>query len=987
MQAGKEMGSKAGRGISAPIALSAPKLAAAALAGGAVFGLLAYLGIDLTRGEGRFAAVWLPNAIAVAFLLRVRLKGENIFLAALWLGNVSANLVVGDSIYRAAGLASCNSVEIIVALALTRRVISARPDMRQIGDLAWFSLAAGIVAPMISATLATMVLASGAGVNLGNWARWALADGLGMIVIAPTILVIGDALRHPRIPSPGRMIEWAVITLAGILVTCAVFFQSTYPLLFLIGPVMLAHAFRLGVLGTAFAIINVAVIASLATVYGYGPITLVEDSLGSQLLTLQGFVASSFLVGLPVAAVLHRRRAILKDLRDREALLSMLTDNITDAVIRYDSNRIATYASPSARDVLGRDPEDLLDKTANGDVHEDSHGAISDVLERLYSGEVETERFTFRRLMDGADGKPQWLEADCATTLDADTGKVSGLVVSARNVTHRVELEAQLIRARRHAENAAQSKSQFLANMSHEIRTPMNGVLGFADLLLKSDLGTKEQEYADLIFESGNTMMALLNDILDVSKIEAGQIVITDAAVDLEHLLDGCLKLHTANARSKGLELILDWDSSLPPRITTDPLRLRQIVLNLLGNAIKFTEKGRVVLSARPQDQLLTIKVTDSGIGIPEDRLDDIFRPFEQADGATSRRYGGTGLGLTISRQLAGLLGGTLDAESRNGRGSVFALTLPLVEADTGAAMLGADAPTHQADTVRGDVIPTPGDEPYMDENTMPRANILLAEDHDINRMLVCAMLERCGQYVTIAENGNQAIAAIADARGAGEPFDLVLMDIQMPECDGYDATRAIRAAGISPQELPIIALTANAFPEDVAATKAVGMQAHLAKPLVFQDLVTTLQRWLPTRIIEEAELPRRRYDDLPIPAVKHGPGNLSQPNSGNPPLSTKPKSGGHSPAGPAAHDALQEKWHQRRAEALDAVADAIRTGTLEGVDLDALASTIHKLAGTAGMFGETELGEKAAALERALRAQVSGQVRRQLAEELLQAA
>lgn len=986
MKAAKVMGETANADGIAPVQLSIPAYAAIAMAGAAMFGLLAYVGIEFTRHEGRFAAVWLPNAIAVAFLLRSSLPREGAFVFALWTGNVIANLMAGDSLFRAAGLAGCNAAEIITALVLTRKFVSHRPDMLRLEDLAKFGALAGIAAPMVSATLAVLVMSPESGISGESWARWALTDGLGMIVLAPTVLVISDAMRQPKPPSPWRLLEWLGITVLGTAMICAVFLQSTYPLLFLIGPVMLAHAFRLGSLGTAFATINVAFIATLATVYGYGPITLVQGSLGAKLLTLQGFVASSFLVGLPVAAILHRRRTILIDLRDRESLLSMLTDNITDAVIRYDKNRIARYVSPSAQQVLGRDPADLLGKTANGDVHADSHAAISEVLERLYSGQTDTERFTFRRLADGADGKPEWLEADCATTRDPATCDVNGLVVSARNVTQRVELEAQLIRARRHAENAAQSKSQFLANMSHEIRTPMNGVLGFADLLLKGKLDPKEQGYAELIYESGNTMMALLNDILDISKIEAGQIVIAKTDVDLAHLLGGCLKLHHANTRNKGLELAFEWDDRLPDRIVTDPLRLRQIVLNLLGNAIKFTEKGRIVLAARLEDGLVTIDVTDSGIGIAKDRLDDIFNPFEQADGATSRRYGGTGLGLTISRQLANLLDGSLVAASRTGMGSTFTLKLALIESDTAPEQNDTDPALHHLDPSQH-AVPSAAIDRLQPEDTMPRARILLAEDHDINRMLVTAMLERCGQYVTIAEDGNQAIAAIIDANAMGEPFDLVLMDIQMPGCDGYNATRAVRAANITSDELPIVALTANAFPEDIAAAKAAGMQVHLAKPLVFQDLVATLQRWLPTRIVEESRVPRRRHDDLPIPnigstgaAITHSPSARS-PEALAPPAQSPTASANRQP------HALQQKWQQRRGEALDALDDAIRNDTLAGSDLDPLASTIHKLAGTAGMFGEHELGEKAAALERALRAQVPGQVRKKLAEELLDAA
>jgi len=403
--------------------------------------------------------------------------------------------------------------------------------------------------------------------------------------------------------------------------------------------------------------------------------------------------------------------------------------------------------------------------------------------------------------------------------------------------------------------------------------------------------------------------------------------------VDLHASLAECAALHRLAAEKKGLtlEFVCDGEagpagrpgSDRRPWVLTDGLRLRQIVLNLIGNAVKFTETGQICISCRITPEDVRVVITDSGIGISPARLETIFHPFTQGAPETARRFGGTGLGLSISRQLAALLGGRIEVESTPGEGSRFTLVLPATLAPPAPA-IDPPAPVAPAD--------------------LPRASrILLVEDHDINRLLVTEMLERCGQAVEVAHDGNEAIAMVIDSIMRGRPYDLVLMDVQMPDCDGYDATRAIRAEGIGPGLLPIIALTANAFPEDIAAARAAGMQGHLPKPLVLADLARALQRWLPTRIVE---------------ADANGVAQ-SRPS--------RASMLAHSPR-------LVARWQARRAEAVDAVRAALNDGVLAD-DADAalsqqraqVAQLAHKLAGTAAMFGESELGHCAATLERAL--------------------
>ncbi|PSJ42108.1 ATP-binding protein [Allosphingosinicella deserti] len=480
-----------------------------------------------------------------------------------------------------------------------------------------------------------------------------------------------------------------------------------------------------------------------------------------------------------------------------------------------------------------------------------------------------------------------------------------------QDLARRERLEAELVAARANAEAAAESKSNFLANMSHEIRTPMNGVLGFTDLLLGSKLDPEQRRQAQMIADSGKAMMRLLNDILDISKIDAGQIQISPEAVDLHHKLKNCVKLLQPAASQKHIDLECHTAASVPQFATLDGLRVRQIVLNLLGNAIKFTHEGRVTLSARVNHDgsrsVLEVQVADTGIGIAPDRHAAVFDQFVQAEQSTARRFGGTGLGLSISKRLAELMGGSLTFESEIGVGTVFTLLLPIERAEKAArSELSVPSQLISGGPVR----------------------ILLAEDHDVNQELMQAMLAHLGHSVTTVSDGAQAFASVIAASEQGLPHQLVLMDMQMPVMDGITSTQAIRAAGIAAEDLPIVALTANAYPDDIAACLAAGMQAHVTKPVQMALLNSTIRKWTSGE--------SRKQDQTDQPPV--------------------------SPA-------LQAKYEARKVELLRF---ADRLHAAEGLDdaaIEQLQIFLHKLAGSAGMFAEPELGAKASELETALEA------------------
>ncbi|WP_374348472.1 ATP-binding protein [Chitinimonas sp.] len=411
----------------------------------------------------------------------------------------------------------------------------------------------------------------------------------------------------------------------------------------------------------------------------------------------------------------------------------------------------------------------------------------------------------------------------------ADTETASDLpaVIStiATLVSEREAANLQLQRAKEAADAASRSKSEFLANMSHEIRTPMNGVLSMIDLALDSEMSSDQRECLEVAQSSAKSLLGIINDILDFSKVEAGKVVIEQLAFDLPELLQETLKSWTVAAGKKGLQLDYAYAAELPHWIEGDPLRLRQVVNNLLSNAIKFTSSGSVSLHATPLaattdgQARLAITVRDTGIGIAADKLGKIFEAFSQEDASTTRHFGGTGLGLTISSRLVELMGGHITVESEQGRGTRFIVTLPLHASNI------AEAPQQQATADTADA-------------AVP-LHILVAEDNAVNQMLIRRLLEQANHRVTLVENGQLALEAVAQ-----QPFDLLLMDMHMPVMGGIEATRLIRAheqAQPGQAHLPIYALTAAAMAEERQAGMDAGLDGYLTKPIDRSELKAVL--------------------------------------------------------------------------------------------------------------------------------------------------
>jgi len=532
-----------------------------------------------------------------------------------------------------------------------------------------------------------------------------------------------------------------------------------------------------------------------------------------------------------------------------------------------------------------------------------------------------------------ADGRTRTLIVNCAPVLG--TGKrPNGVLISLDDVTQLEENKLELARARDDAESANRAKSEFLANMSHEIRTPMNAILGFTELLRRGR-GRSENDarkYLGTIHSSGKHLLELINDILDLSKVEAGHFEIDRVPCAPHHIVREVLQVLGARAREKEIALDFEITSDIPASIASDPGRLRQIVTNLVGNAIKFTERGSVQLAmsfaAQGTGGMLTVAIRDSGIGIAQDKLEAIFDPFVQADTSVSRRFGGTGLGLAISRRFARALGGDIVVTSRPGAGSTFTLTIetgPLAS----MAMLTPAQAVPPLETVEA--------QPEARRWNFPKKRVLVVDDGAENRELVRLVLEEVGLDVEEAENG-----LVGVRKALTSEFDAVLMDVQMPELDGLSATRRLRDNGCT---LPIIALTAHAMKGFEKKLEEAGSSGWLVKPIDIDLMIETLARLLGGRRTDNAAAPVENLEMEAIPTT-----NVSARTPIVSRLADKPK----------LH-ATVRRFVERLGDQIAGMDAAYRNGQLAE-----LADLAHALKGTGGTVGFDEFTEPSIRLEQA---------------------
>ncbi|KQT11040.1 ATP-binding protein [Ramlibacter sp. Leaf400] len=644
---------------------------------------------------------------------------------------------------------------------------------------------------------------------------------------------------------------------------------------------------------------------------------------------------------------LHR---VLRHLDPSRAIPSRVRsafDSLAEGLVVIDQQQNVVLANEALTRLLGRAHEQLMGRpvgeiawldAAGRPLQPDHHPWAA----ALASGSVEHD--VSMKLRD-VEGVVRSFVVNCSPVL-AQGGRASGVLVSLKDITQLERSQEQLREARDEAEAANRAKSEFLANMSHEIRTPMNAILGFTELLRRG-FGRNEGEssrYLDTIHRSGRHLLGLINDILDLSKVEAGQLAVETIACAPHQVVQGAVEELGLKAREKGIGLSLRLETPVPESVQSDPARIRQVVLNLLSNAIKFTAAGQVEVVLARHGERYTVAVNDTGIGIDPGKIEAMFDPFTQADASITRRFGGTGLGLAISRRLARALGGDLTGTSRPGQGTSMVFSFATGDLQgvrlLDAFQLASAAPAPVAGRRRWRI---------------PPARVLVVDDGAENRELVALVLAEQGLWVEEAQNGQEALDRLAAAS-----FDLVLMDMQMPVMDGFAATRELRRRGAG---LPIVALTANAMKGSEEEVLQAGCTAYLAKPIDIDALVRQVALLL-GGVPEDAPVPAAAAQAAPALDLDID----LQPPSGR----IRSRFADNAKFAP-----IVGRFAARLAEQLGHA----RTAAAQG-DLAEVERLAHWLAGAAGTVGYDDFTPPARELEAAARAgdgAAAGEVLQQL--------
>ncbi|HEY0793280.1 MAG TPA: ATP-binding protein [Chthoniobacterales bacterium] len=559
-----------------------------------------------------------------------------------------------------------------------------------------------------------------------------------------------------------------------------------------------------------------------------------------------------------VTAENAERRRAEQELHQFHLQHELVLNAVGEGIHALDREGRITYENPASVKMLGWEAMELVGQQAHPKIHHTRasgapypqrechvYASLRDGLPHRVSDEVFWRK-------DGSSFPVEYVTAP----LRDEGGAIIGAVMAFNDITVRKRAEQELHHAKAAAEAASRAKGEFLANMSHEIRTPMNGVIGMTGLLLDGDLDPRQRGFAETIRSSADALLTILNDILDFSKIESGKLTFETLDFDLVETVEGTVDMLAEGAQAKRVRLESVMAPALPVRLRGDPGRLRQILTNLIGNAIKFTNDGAVTVRLSKESETAThavvrFQVEDSGIGIPPEAQDRLFQAFSQADGSTTRKYGGTGLGLAIAKQLVLLMDGQIGVQSEPGQGSTFWFTAKL-----GKQAVAAPVPSRLFDGIvdaldeatdrNGPMGVTPAEIPRAPDASIEKVRILLAEDNRVNQRVALGQLQKLSLTAEAVGTGREVLAALQQ-----RPYDIILMDCQMPEMDGYEATRAIRRQERAPggacvwvPPVHIIAMTANAMQGDREKCLAAGMDDYLSKPVRAAELQGALERW-----------------------------------------------------------------------------------------------------------------------------------------------
>jgi len=760
-----------------------PRLRAALIVAmtAAVYVAVARFRVSLGFSHGMLALLSPPSGITLAAVL----VWGPIALPGVMLGATITYVAQGWHPAFVLAATMGNTLEAALAAYLLRRV-NVHLTFERVVDVARlvvFASAGSVVAASIG-VIALWATRSADVASLRLWTGWCVGDVLGMLIGAPAVVALatpGGALqrRHrlEQVVAIGVVIAAAYVTFATNLFAGV----ERLPIPYFMLPLLMWIAIRFGPRHTAFATLVLTTIAVAGTsagfgVFGQGPIPQRVSMLLAYLVlvSLSSMVLAA--IGLERDSATRRARELNQELEER------VRERTEELAMAHDQ---------------------LLERSLGLE-------AANRALEQQTSATRAQQLAALNLAEDAQQAQQMAVRAERALALQAEELRV----------------------ARDSAQAATRTKSNFLATMSHEIRTPMNGIIGMTDLLLESPLSADQREQLVTVQRSGHALLSIINDILDFSKVEAGKLDVEWLPTELRGAVDDVMQLLRPRALEKGLELSVEYAPGLPDAIETDPGRLRQVLTNLVGNAVKFTSAGRVrvLVDTDPASTKLRFSVVDTGPGIPPDSQKNLFQPFTQLDVSTTRRFGGTGLGLAICRQLVDLLGGELGVISpamtqptNGGPGSIFWFSLPAT----------VPALATRSTTRHATVSPAPDR-----GRRSSLCRVLVAEDNSVNQMVIRAMLQKLGIDAKLVSDGRQAVEAVA-----ATPFDLVLMDCQMPVMDGFEATKIIR--GRSGARPVIVAVTANAMAGDAERCRAAGMDDYISKPISVRELRRVLTPWL----------------------------------------------------------------------------------------------------------------------------------------------